>query len=205
MTEVLLSIVVATYNRLPELQTMLDSLIPQVENQPVEILITDDRSTDETWPWLQTRFAGVQNVHPFRTKNNSGPGPARNLCLDAAKGEYFLPIDSDFIVMEFAVENVLAAIEHYRSHSLLFFPCVQYPSMRRVGKLQGNREICYEQFVMEQVGEVIPVANLRWLKSRQLSYPSFRAGGEGLLWGSMLAEQPGFFIDQTIVLYRTDI
>jgi GalNAc5-diNAcBac-PP-undecaprenol beta-1,3-glucosyltransferase len=205
VSRIQLSVVVATWNRLPELRIMLDSLLPQVSGKPVEILIADDRSTDGTWEWLQTRFAGDPGIHVFRMEQNGGPGPARNLCLASAGGDYFLPIDSDFIVAEGAIDVVLGAIREHGEYSLLFFPCLHYPDMRRIDGVRRPGEIGYGEFVLEHVGELIPVARLDWLKTRGLGYPQLRAGGEGLLWAEMLADRPGFFVDQPIILYRTDV
>jgi len=205
MSEIVLSVVVATYNRLPELQTMLDSLLPQVRGKPVEILIADDRSTDSTWEWLQTRFAGVSEVHLLRMDANGGPGPARNLCLAVAAGQYFVPIDSDFIVMEGAIDKVLEAIRENESYRLLFFSCLQYPALQRLDKIGGRREIDYEAFLAGEVGELSPVASLAWLRERKLGFPCLRAGGESLLWADMLHASPGLFMDVPIILYRTDV
>lgn len=205
MTGTLLSIVVPTYNRRGELQTMLDSLLPQARNRPVEILIADDRSTDDTWPWLQATFAGDRQVRAFRMDANGGPGPARNLCLAAAHGEYFLPVDSDFIVMEGAIDRVLAVLAEGNPQRVFFFSCLQYPAMQRLDRMRGRREIDCEAFLTDDLGELIPVANLSWMRSRNLSYPLLRAGGETLLWAAILESGAGLFVDTPIVLYRTDV
>jgi len=200
-----LTVVVATYNRVVELQTMLGSLMPQIQGQPVEVAIVDDCSTDGTWDWLQTTFAGHAKVLLLQTGKNSGPGPARNAALLAARGRFFLPIDSDFIVMERAIEHVLAAIDRESGRPLLFFPCLQYPAMRRLDKLSGRREITYGSFMAGEIGELIPVADLEYLKACGLAYPNLRAGGESILWGNILAGHAAVFIDSPIVLYRTDV
>ena len=202
---ILLSVVVATYNRLPELQTMLDSLLDQVHGKPVEVLIADDRLTDNTWEWLQARFAGVQHVHLFRAEKNCGPGPARNLCLAAASGRYFTPIDSDFIVMDGAIDTILRAINEHSTYRLLLFPSLQYPGMRRLGSIDGSREIDYEYLLAGDVGEMVAVANMDTLRDQGLMYPMFRAGGESLLWAEILTKGPARFLDSPVVMYRTDV
>jgi hypothetical protein len=202
----LLSVVVPTYNRRRELETMLDSLLPQVEGKPVEVLIADDRSTDDTWEWLTSRFKDSQNIQIFRAEANGGPGPARNLCLSAATGRYFTPIDSDFIVTAGAIDAILATIDGIGDkYELFFFPCLQYPAMKRLDELQGSCLIDYESFVTDQAGEVVAVASIGWMRSRAVAYPPFRAGGETLLWAKYLAEGPALFVDFPIVLYRTDV
>ena len=202
----LLSIVVATYNRLPELRTMLDSLLPQVAGQPVEVLVVDDRSTDATWEWLEANLAGRAGIRCLRMEQNSGPGPARNLALEVARGKYFVPFDSDFVIMEGAVERVLRAIQEEPAHILFFFPCIKVPGMQRLDSVTAARcEIDYESFVSRNFGEMIPVASLVHIRERKLAYSVLRVSGEGLLWMRMLAAGPALFLDTPLALYRTDV
>ena len=205
MSETFLSIVIPTYNRLSELQAMLHSLLPQVEGKPVEILIADDCSTDGTWEWLEARFRCGEHRRVFRMERNGGPGAARNRCLASARGSYLLPLDSDFILVNGAIEKVFAAIRENLGYLLFFFPCLQCPALRRLGSLRGRREVSYREFLTEDIGEVIPIANLSWMRDHGLAYPGLRAGGEGILWAAILSSSPALLVDDPIVLYRTDV
>jgi glycosyltransferase involved in cell wall biosynthesis len=200
-----LSVIVATWNRLPELQAMLDSLLPQILDKPVQLVIVDDCSTDTTWEWLQREFAGSGSTRFFRTDTNSGPGPARNLALAAALGTHFVPIDSDFILLDGSINVILQAIEADSAYPLIFFPCLQYPAMRRLGGFAGRKEVSYEEFVAGRVGEMLPVTSLSYLREHGLKYPDLRAGGESLLWWRILVERPALFLDRPLILYRTDV
>lgn len=200
-----LSIIIATYNRLPELRTVLGSLLPQAQGQPVEVVIVDDCSADGTWEWLQGDLAAARGVVCLRTEKNSGPGPARNLGLLVAQGEYFAPIDSDFVIIDGAIERILSAVRGDPNYRLLLFPCLQSPGMRRLDRLSGRCEVTYESSVTGQLGELVAVANLAHLRERGLSYPALRAGGEALLWAQILASGPALFLDTPVVLYRTDV
>jgi len=136
---------------------------------------------------------------------NSGPGPARNLGLLVAQGEYFVPIDSDFIVLAGAIEHILQAVHEEHGYHLLLFPCLQSPGMRRLDRLSGRREVAYESSVTGQLGELVAVADLAYLRERGLSYPALRAGGEAVLWARILAGGPALFLETPVVLYRTDV
>ncbi len=157
-----LSIIIATYNRLTELQTMLESLLPQVQEQPVEVVIVDDCSTDTTWEWLRVNLSAMPSIVCLRMEKNSGPGPTRNLGLSVAKGQYFVPIDSDFVVIVGAIDRILLAVREEHSYHLLFFPCLQSPGMQRLDRLSGRSEITYESFVSGQLGELVAVADLAY-------------------------------------------
>jgi len=91
------SIIIATYNRLPELQELLESVRAfAFPKDQFELVISDDGSTDGT-----REFLAAQNFDfPFQYlhQENQGPGEARNHGMREARGEYFIFIDSDCII-----------------------------------------------------------------------------------------------------------
>lgn len=91
------SIIVATYNRLEELQELIPSIDEQTyDHKNFELLIIDDGSTDETESYLSSHHPDYE--HRYFKQDNKGPGAARNLGMSEAKGEYFLFVDSDCIL-----------------------------------------------------------------------------------------------------------
>lgn len=100
------SIIIATYNRLDELQELFESF-EKIDHPPsdYEVVIIDDGSSDGTEEFinsLHTPF-GLQ----YHKQANQGPGAARNRGMNVAKGEYFIFIDSDVILPV----NYLSAID----------------------------------------------------------------------------------------------
>ena len=78
----------------------LDRLLASVERQSCrdyELLLVDDCSTDDTaeriLDWQARRPA--MRIVPLRTERNGGPGAARNLGLENARGKYLAFVDSD--------------------------------------------------------------------------------------------------------------
>ncbi|HUP46324.1 MAG TPA: glycosyltransferase [Thermoanaerobaculia bacterium] len=100
-----LSVVIPTYNRLPMLQRVLDSLARQEDAPPFETIVVDDGSTDGT-----AAVAGARGDVVFRSQQNSGPGRARNEGVRLAKGRYVVFIGDDTV----PVPRFLA--EHARVH-----------------------------------------------------------------------------------------
>ncbi|MGD1072671.1 MAG: glycosyltransferase family 2 protein [Bryobacteraceae bacterium] len=200
-----ISIIVPTYNRLSELQTAVASILAQTVSRPVELIVVDDNSGDGTWDWLSRCMSEHPAVTLIRAPRNGGPGSARNLALKVATGRYFIPIDSDFILIDGAIDRILAAIRDHGKYHLLFFPCLQSPGMRRLDSFRDSCEVNRESFLTNAVGELIPVTDLYYLRSRNLSYPALRGGGEGILWARMLEGGPALFLNSPIVLYRTDV
>src|ERR1019366_2326545 len=126
------------------------------------------------------------------------------LGISVAKGRFLLPVDSDFILMDGALQRILQEVENEHHYRILFFPCLHYATRSRLDKLGGSCEITYERFLGEDLGELIPVVDLQYLKHRDIGYPKLKSGGESLLWAQILAQGPARFIDNPVVLYRTD-
>ncbi|MDD3806778.1 MAG: glycosyltransferase [Candidatus Marinimicrobia bacterium] len=94
----LFSVIIPTYNRLSEIQELLFSLRNQtLSPDSFEVLIVDDGSTDKTEEFVEA----FKNEAPFTLRfirqDHQGPGAARNLGMQHAKGNYFIFVDSDCI------------------------------------------------------------------------------------------------------------
>ena len=103
------SIVVPVYNRPQEVLELLESLRAQCYEQPYEIVIVEDGST-ETSEEVMKAFTDLNISYYF--KENSGPGASRNYGMQRAKGNYYLILDSDCVLPEdylSSVENALTA------------------------------------------------------------------------------------------------
>jgi len=105
-----LSILIPTYNRLDLFKETLISILKQVENEPVEIVIVDDGSTERNYEYALE----ISKKYPFvkvqRHEKNLGIGQARNTLLSLAKGEYLVFIDSDDLLMDGALKKMLNLI-----------------------------------------------------------------------------------------------
>ena len=94
------SIIIPVYNASAYIEARLASLVAQTMDD-IEVLLVDDHGRDDSMERAQ-RFI---EAHPcgktFRllsTPHNMGPGPARNVGIDAAEGEYIGFVDSDDVV-----------------------------------------------------------------------------------------------------------
>ncbi len=97
-----LSVVIPTYNRLPILEKCLRALAQQTWEATVgitgyEVVVVDDGSTDGTIAWLLAHQAELPQVR-WLVQEHLGPAAARNLGVQAAKGEWIVFIDSDLVV-----------------------------------------------------------------------------------------------------------
>lgn len=88
-----ISVIIPVYNVEEYIHQCLDSIINQ-DYKNLEILLIDDGSPDKC-PQICDEYAAKDNrIKVFHTQNN-GLGPARNVGLNNATGEYVTFVDSD--------------------------------------------------------------------------------------------------------------
>ena len=91
-----ISVIISTYNSAPLLRHAMDALKDQtLPAHLIEILVVDDGSTDDTWPYLRELEGQRTNIKIFQQPNTGGPSAGRNRALAAATGEYVFFHDAD--------------------------------------------------------------------------------------------------------------
>lgn len=94
----LVSVIVPTFNRSGFLVEAMDSVFQQIY-RPIELLIVDDGSTDDTRLVVGKRGRKYNKDDRFRLRylfqENAGAPAARNLGLIESRGEYIQFLDSD--------------------------------------------------------------------------------------------------------------
>jgi glycosyltransferase involved in cell wall biosynthesis len=109
--EDLVSTVIPVYNRAAMLREAVDSVLAQTW-RPIEIIIVDDGSTDDTLAVeaeLCQRHPGIVRV---LAQSNAGPGVARELGLQAARGEFVQFLDSDDLLLPQKFETQIAGLRN---------------------------------------------------------------------------------------------
>lgn len=87
------SVVIPTFNRRHLIGKAIHSALGQT-TPPLEIIVVDDGSTDETVAWLQSEFQSTQ-VRVVRNARSKGPAGARNTGILSARGDVIAFLDSD--------------------------------------------------------------------------------------------------------------
>ena len=95
----MISIIVPVYNAAEYLTDCVDSLLGQITPEPLEIILIDDGSSDNSLAIAQA-YAKKHAEDPLRkvillTQQHSGQSIARNLGIQKATGEYIAFVDSD--------------------------------------------------------------------------------------------------------------
>lgn len=99
------SIIIPMYNEEKTIERCIKSIVAQSLKE-VEILCCDDGSTDNTLDILERLKANTDNLIILH-QANLGAGPARNKCLDIARGECVCFLDADdYYLDESALEKM---------------------------------------------------------------------------------------------------
>lgn len=134
----ILSICIPTRNRWYSLQYTLKSIIDQEEfkSWDVEIVISDNVSTDETEFEVWKLCKKYKNIRYFRNKENIGGMPNIFKVLTLWKWEYLWLFGSDDLLSNSALNIMIKAIKTYNARLILCSRC----SIEKLNKLD-NKEI----------------------------------------------------------------
>jgi glycosyltransferase involved in cell wall biosynthesis len=88
------SIIMPAWNAEKTVEYAIRSLLQQTW-QPLEIIVVDDASTDQTWSIIQTLAAPDSRIKALRNKENVGPYVSKNIALGYASGAYITGHDAD--------------------------------------------------------------------------------------------------------------
>lgn len=116
MSEVLVSIIIPTYNVERYVEECLDSVLAQ-SYQQIEIIVIDDGSTDTT-PYLLKPYDDKVNI--TLNEKNAGQGAVRNQGIKQARGKYILFVDADDWIDSETVKIVLEKAEKIEADLVRF-------------------------------------------------------------------------------------
>lgn len=111
--DVLISVIVCTYNRAVLLDSALESLAAQSGLVSFEVIVVDNNSTDHTQQVLQKWIADGQLVLKVIVEERQGLSYARNAGIGAARGDVIAFIDDDAVVNDdWALQLVSTFSQH---------------------------------------------------------------------------------------------
>jgi glycosyltransferase involved in cell wall biosynthesis len=96
----LVSAIIPTYNRAHLVGEAVDSVLGQTYGN-IEVIVVDDGSTDDTQAELKRYGNRIRVI----TQQNAGPSAARNLGIDASRGEFVSFLDSDDLWLPSKIER----------------------------------------------------------------------------------------------------
>lgn len=174
----LLSVVISNYNKEPYLEQCINSVIKQTY-RPIEIVIVDDCSRDESRVLLEKLADFFQEIRLVFLEINQGVSNARNEGIRKAKGKYITVLDADdFYWSNKKLEQEMELLDKLErqgiNNSVAFskliavnkegkylweyktHPCFSGDGMRRMilsgRKLHYPREYCYKKELHDAIG-----------------------------------------------------
>lgn len=90
-----LSVIIPCYNTEAVVHFAINSVLGQIHDDTIEIIVVNDGSTDSTLDILNTIKKCNESIIRVISTENQGVSSARNLGLSMAQGQYVLFLDSD--------------------------------------------------------------------------------------------------------------
>lgn len=106
----MVSVIIPVFNRAGMLAEAVASVLQQ-DYSPVELIIVNDGSTDETFAAAEAIVAIHPGVARVLHIPNGGPGVAREAGRRIARGEFIQYLDSDDLLLEGKFSRQVAALE----------------------------------------------------------------------------------------------
>ena len=109
-----LSICIPTYNRAKYLKQLLDCILNQLKNieeNTVEICVSDNASTDDTQEILQRYRQEHNNITYFRWDKNMGADMNYLKVVEISHGKYCWFFGSDDLMVDGAIKKILEEIK----------------------------------------------------------------------------------------------
>ncbi len=101
------ALIIPVFNRPDEVDELLQSLTAQTFTD-FEVVVVEDGSAIPCKD-VVGKYAGSLTIH-YYTKENGGPGKARNYGVARAEGEYVIILDSDIVLPDKYIESVTEAL-----------------------------------------------------------------------------------------------
>ena len=105
MQQLSFSFIIPVYNRPEEIEELLSSMSQFDFEGDFEIVIIEDGSAKDSEAVVK-KYSSQLHISYYK-KKNSGPGDSRNYGMRKAKGNYFIVLDSDCLLPEHYLTEVL--------------------------------------------------------------------------------------------------
>ncbi|WP_431243043.1 glycosyltransferase [Flavobacterium sp. P21] len=112
---IMISIVIPCYNDWQYIEQAIDSALNQTYKN-IEVIVVDDGSNSKTKEILKQHEPKIAKLI---TQENQGQSTARNVGIEASKGDYILVLDSDDFFEPTFCEKALLVLKNHLDHKLV--------------------------------------------------------------------------------------
>jgi glycosyltransferase involved in cell wall biosynthesis len=197
------SVVIPTYNYGHYINRSIDSVLDQTV-LPVEIIIVDDGSTDDTEQVISGKYKSNDKIKYIK-KTNAGPASARNMGIEHAAGEFVLLLDSDDKLRPNAIELLTEKVKVFPSADMVIGGSLsvnssQQEKYRPAPVFKGNKFDNFKAFLDKK----IPICHGKFIVRKsifdRIKYPEFLRSNEDLsVFAQLIATCDIVTVDAAIV------
>jgi GT2 family glycosyltransferase len=102
-TILFVSIIIPVYNHFEATQSCLKSILAAQDDTPIEIIIIDDGSSDESYEL----FTGCKTIRYIHNENNLGFLASCNKAAEMARGQYIVLLNNDTMVLPGWLDSIM--------------------------------------------------------------------------------------------------
>ena len=194
------SVIVPTYNCGKYVEECLNSILSQTL-QDFEILVVDDKSTDDTVQRIK-KFDD-DRIKLFINKRNMGSAYSRNFAISQAQGEYIAFLDGDDCWLPKKLEEQIAFMESNK----YLFSYTNYEEINELGekphiRISGPKVISHKKFLRNNYVRCLTVMYKREVFP-DLSIPNdIYKRNDYALWLKLSEKCNCYLLNKTFSLYR---
>ncbi|HHX8484685.1 TPA: glycosyltransferase family 2 protein [Vibrio diabolicus] len=198
----LVSIIMPSYNSEGTILESIQSVLSQTYKN-WELIIVDDRSTDNTWQVIQTYADKYDNIRVYQNKENLGAGASRNFAIKKAKGRFIAFLDSDDLWMENKLEEQIPFMLE-NNYPLTYTHYSRFNNEEELSVVTAPEYTTYKKLMYSNViGCLTAVYDTEALGKRYM--PLIRKRQDMGLWLDILKDTPkAYCLPKPLAKYRMD-
>ena len=105
----MIDIIIPAYNAFETIEKTLNSIAKQINRKSLSVYIINDGS-EKSYDYIISNYASIINITEIKI-NNSGPGAARQVGINASNNEFIFFMDADDILPdEYSLLNLISII-----------------------------------------------------------------------------------------------
>ncbi|MGG3891250.1 glycosyltransferase family 2 protein [Metabacillus fastidiosus] len=203
MSKSLVSIITPAYNASEFISETIDSVKAQTFSN-WEMIIVDDCSSDHTREIVRKAVEKDKRIKLIELPQNGGPANARNVAINAAKGDFLAFLDSDDLWLPHKLERQLSFMEeHDIAFSYTMYQMMDQKGEKKVTLIHVPPSIVYKDLLKNTIiGTLTVMLDKRKTGNIQL-FPARNCSEDYGLWLSILAKGiTAYGINEELALYR---
>ncbi|RAX51960.1 glycosyltransferase family 2 protein [Helicobacter sp. 11-8110] len=197
------SVILTTFNREYFFTEAIESILEQ-DYPNLEIIISDDGSSDNTFTFACEYAQDHPNIKVVQNAHSKGSAGNRNNGLDYANGDLVLLLDDDDLLFKEAISQMVEVYLQFNKHyGIILANCTRSDDGFLSGKgINETREVSFKEVLCGNLkGEFITLFERKLLGTRRFS-ENLKRGNVGLLWLRMHKQSPCFYLHRPLKFYR---